>query len=99
MSLHIRTQARRAVCIAIHCASGCIFDDRRNDQAFEGVLGEAITRDSISLLAYCITPNHFRLVLWTQADGSPDDGQQQFLRFDANAKGGSPTWPEPPRST
>ncbi len=37
--------------------------------AFERVLEEAVERTKTRLLAYCVMPNHWHLVLWPQADG------------------------------
>jgi putative transposase len=39
-----------------------IFDDDDYD-AFERVLAEAVPRYAMRLLAYCLMPNHFHLVL------------------------------------
>ena len=44
--------------------------DRDNDYAaFLKVLGEAHTKLPMRLLAYCLMPNHWHLVLWPQRDG------------------------------
>ena len=71
MSRHIRAQEGGVVYHAINRANAraCLFDDRGDYQAFERVLGEAIARESMRLLAYCVMPNHFHLVLWPRADG------------------------------
>ena len=37
--------------------------------AFEEVLEEAVERTSMRLLAYCLMPNHWHLVLWPEQDG------------------------------
>ena len=37
--------------------------------AFECVLGEAWQRTPIRLLAYCLMPNHWHMVLWPREDG------------------------------
>lgn len=39
--------------------------------AFEGVLREAVCRIRIRLLAYCVMPNHWHLVVWPIADELP----------------------------
>ncbi len=46
-----------------------IFDDDEDYAAFERVLVEAIALHEMRLLAYCLMPNHFHLVLWPRADG------------------------------
>ncbi|WP_406694353.1 transposase [Singulisphaera sp. Ch08] len=46
-----------------------IFGDDGDFEAFERVLAEAVTRYDMRLLAYCVMPNHFHLVLWPHADG------------------------------
>ena len=38
-------------------------------RAFEAVLSEAVARQRMRLLAYCVMPNHFHLVLWPRGDG------------------------------
>jgi putative transposase len=38
-------------------------------QAFERVLTEACERVEMRLLAYCVMPNHWHLVVWPHADG------------------------------
>jgi putative transposase len=50
-------------------ARRAIFEDHGDYAAFERVLAEALGRDRMLLLAYCIMPNHFRLVLWPREDG------------------------------
>jgi putative transposase len=37
--------------------------------AFEAVLEETLARVPMRVLAYCLMPNHWHLVLWPQADG------------------------------
>jgi REP-associated tyrosine transposase len=46
-----------------------IFDKAADYEAFEEVLAEAVERTSTRLLAYCLMPNHWHLVLWPQEDG------------------------------
>src|SRR5438552_3803089 len=38
-------------------------------QAFERVLTEAHARFPMPVLAYCIMPNHWHMLLWPQVDG------------------------------
>ena len=46
-----------------------IFKKPADYEAFEQVLEEAVQRISIRLLAYCIMPNHWHLVVWPRQDG------------------------------
>jgi putative transposase len=46
-----------------------LFDDDSDYTAFERVLSEAQKRIAIRLLAYCVMPNHWHLVLWPHRDG------------------------------
>jgi putative transposase len=46
-----------------------IFDDDGDYQAFEQVLLEAVHRSHTRLLAYCLMPNHWHLVVWPRKDG------------------------------
>ncbi len=46
-----------------------IFDSDDDYAAFERVLEEAVERFETRLLAYCVMPNHWHLVLWPREDG------------------------------
>src|SRR5262249_39193998 len=46
-----------------------IFTKEGDYEAFVRVLAEAIARHKMRLLAYCLMPNHFHLVLWPRRDG------------------------------
>ncbi len=45
-----------------------IFDTDEDYAAFEEVLAQVVARQDMRLLAYCLMPNHFHLVLWPRAD-------------------------------
>ena len=46
-----------------------LFDGDGDYRAFEWVLMQACERVSMRLLAYCVMPNHWHLVVWPQQDG------------------------------
>ncbi len=46
-----------------------LFDDDGNYRAFERVMTQACDRVSMRLLAYCVMPNHWHLVVWPRQDG------------------------------
>ena len=46
-----------------------IFDEEADYAAFVKVLAEVVTRTGMRLLAYCVMPNHFHLVVWPVGDG------------------------------
>jgi putative transposase len=46
-----------------------IFDKPMDYDAFEQILVEAVRRVKMRLLAYCVMPNHWHLVLWPHEDG------------------------------
>ena len=46
-----------------------IFAQEGDYEAFERVLEEAVARTQTRLLAYCVMPNHWHLVLWPREDG------------------------------
>ena len=46
-----------------------LFEDDGDYAAFERVLAQACTRESMRLLAYCVMPNHWHLVVWPRHDG------------------------------
>lgn len=56
-----------------------IFGDAADYLAFEHALSQAIARDTMRLLAHCLMPNHFHLVLWPTADGDGD--LSRFMRW------------------
>jgi putative transposase len=46
-----------------------IFEQDDDFAAFEGILAEAVRRTNMRLLAYCVMPTHFHLLLWPRGDG------------------------------
>ncbi len=46
-----------------------IFDREEDYEAFERVLVEAVERTETRLLAYCVMPNHWHLVVWPRKEG------------------------------
>ena len=46
-----------------------IFDHDRDYLAFERVLAETQERVAMRILAWCVMPNHWHLLLWPQDDG------------------------------
>jgi putative transposase len=46
-----------------------IFGKDADYEAFERVLLEAVERSSTRLLAYCLMPNHWHLLVWPRKDG------------------------------
>jgi putative transposase len=46
-----------------------IFDKPHDYEAFERILQQAVRRVRMRLLAYCVMPNHWHLVLWPREDG------------------------------
>jgi putative transposase len=47
-----------------------LFNDDGDYAAFDRVLAEACERVSMRMLAYCVMPNHWHLVLWPRQDGA-----------------------------
>jgi putative transposase len=54
-----------------------IFGDAGDFGAFERILAEAVIRYDMRLLAYCVMPNHFHLLLWPRGDGD----LSQFMQW------------------
>jgi REP element-mobilizing transposase RayT len=54
-----------------------IFHDDGDFAAFERILAEAVTRFDMRLLAYCLMPNHFHVLLWPRGDGD----LSQFMQW------------------
>lgn len=46
-----------------------LFGKDADYEAFERVLAEARAREDMRILAYCVMPNHWHLVLWPRRDG------------------------------
>ncbi len=46
-----------------------IFENDEDYAAFERILEEAVDRTRTRLLAYCVMPNHWHLVVWPRQDG------------------------------
>jgi putative transposase len=46
-----------------------IFDDAEDFAAFERVLQQAVERTQTRLLAYCVMPNHWHLLVWPRRPG------------------------------
>jgi putative transposase len=46
-----------------------LFQTELDYVAFERILAESISRHESRLLAYCILPNHWHLLLWPREDG------------------------------
>jgi putative transposase len=45
------------------------FEDDGDFAAFERIVADAVTWYAMRLLAYCVIPNHFHLLLWPRGDG------------------------------
>lgn len=46
-----------------------VFNKPADYEAFERILAEAVQRVKMRLLAYCVMPNHWHLVLWPREEG------------------------------
>ena len=46
-----------------------IFQKDQDYEALEAVLLQAVERTRMRLLAYCVMPNHWHLVVWPRHDG------------------------------
>ena len=54
-----------------------LFEEPGDYEAFLRVLAEAVARYEMRLLAYCVMPNHFHLVVWPREDGD----LSRFMRW------------------
>ena len=63
----------------LNCANArlSIFEHDGDFTAFERLLAEAVTRYAMRVLAYCLMPNHFHLLLWPRGDGD----LSQFMQW------------------
>ena len=73
--MYVRLMSGRAPGGYIHhvfnraIAGAQIFDTPEDYLAFERILAEACRRMPMRILAYCLMPNHWHLVLWPYEDG------------------------------
>jgi len=51
-----------------------LFDKPEDYAAFERIMVAAMRRSPIRLLAYCLMPNHWHMVLWPKKNGAKDMG-------------------------
>ena len=56
-----------------------VFHKTQDYAAFVKLIGQACERLPMRVLAYCLMPNHFHLVLWPQHDGDLSCWMQWFL--------------------
>jgi putative transposase len=56
-----------------------VFHARGDYQSFVGLIGLACERVSMRVLAYCVMPNHFHLLLWPYSDGDLGRWMQWLL--------------------
>lgn len=65
----------------INRGNGCatVFHADGDYAAFTRLIGEACERLPLRVLAYCLMPNHFHLVLWPHGDGDLSRWMQWFL--------------------
>jgi putative transposase len=56
-----------------------VFDQPADYAAFVELIHAACNRDPMRVLAYCLMPNHFHLVLWPHADGDLSRWMQWLL--------------------
>jgi len=56
-----------------------VFHEPQDYAAFLKLLGEASERVPMRLLAYCLMPNHFHLVVWPRGDGDLSRWMQWLL--------------------
>ena len=58
-----------------------LFEDDGDYLAFQRVLAQACDRVGMRLLAYCVMPNHWHLVVWPRRDG---DLSHELAHVDAH---------------
>jgi putative transposase len=47
-----------------------IFKDQADYEAFDKVLAEAVARTEMRLLAYCVLPNHWHMIVWPRENAA-----------------------------
>jgi putative transposase len=56
-----------------------VFFDRRDYEHFQDLLAKACARLPLRIIAYCLMPNHFHLVVWPFKDGDLSSWMQWLL--------------------
>ena len=81
MPRRTRSIAGGMACHVLNRAVGrlTLFEEAEDYEAFERVLEQARERESLRILAYCIMPNHWHLVLWPRQ--GRDDQVSEFMRW------------------
>ena len=74
-----------------------VFHKPQDYDAFVVMLGEATERVAVRVLAYCLMPNHFHLVLWPRKDGDLSRFMQWLLtahvrRYHGHYHGSGHVW-------
>ncbi len=74
-----------------------VFHKPQDYDAFVGLLAESVERVEVRLLAYCIMPNHFHLVVWPRGDGDLSRWMQWLLtahvrRYHRHYQGSGHVW-------
>ena len=64
-----------------------LFDKAADYAAFERVLTKGQERYGTRILAYCVMPNHWHLVLWPKHDGELSRFRQEFTLPSTGVKG------------
>jgi putative transposase len=78
-------------------ARGEVFHKDEDYAAFVGLLEQACERLPMRVLAYCVMPNHFHLVLWPHGDGDLSRWMQWLLtahvrRYHRHYQGSGHVW-------
>ena len=71
MARQLRAAEGGLIYHALNRANGrlALFEEASDYDAFLSVLTEAVDRHAMRLLAYCVMPNHFHLIVWPVGDG------------------------------
>src|SRR5438067_1910763 len=74
-----------------------VFHKAKDYQAFVKVLDDLGEQMGLRVLAYCLMPNHFHLVLWPQHDGELGRWMQRLLtahvrRYHRHYRGSGHVW-------
>lgn len=74
-----------------------VFHEPGDYDAFVALIAEAARRVRVRVLAYCLMPNHFHLVLWPRHDGDLSRFMQWLLtahvrRYHRHHRGSGHVW-------
>ena len=71
--------------------AGSVFHKDQDYLRFTEMMGEAVDRQPMRVLSWCLMPNHFHLVLWPHGRGDLSTWMQWLMTAHRKTKGATKT--------